>query len=277
MAAAPELDRDLPWSKSRDPWAILVSEVMLQQTSVARVREPWVQFLAQFPTPRACADAALSDVLRAWGALGYPRRARNLHRSARMIRDECGGAVPHDVDDLLRLPGVGDYTARAVAAFAFGEPVGVLDTNVGRVLARCVENRSLTRREAQQLVTDLVGDAPPRTVNQALLDLGAIHCRAIPRCDTCPVASLCRWRRDGGDDPSLKSAGVSRAQPAFAGSDRQARGRLLHTLRDGSVTISTARRVLGDEPESAARRLESLVRDGLVSVAGRRVTLASGD
>src|SRR5271155_3499156 len=141
--AAPGLQRDLPWLNDARPWAILVSEVMLQQTSTSRVKEPWERFLALFPTPAACADAALSDVLVAWSGLGYPRRAKALHDAARIIRNAFGGVVPDTVDDLVRLPGVGASTARAVATFAFAKPVAVLDTNVGRVLARAVANAPL--------------------------------------------------------------------------------------------------------------------------------------
>lgn len=264
-AAAPALRRELPWIGHGDPWAVLVSEVMLQQTSTGRVLAPWRNFLARFPTPSACADAALSDVLRAWRGLGYHRRAKALHDAATMIRDHHAGEVPRERAALRALPGVGEYTAAAVASFAFGERVAVVDTNVGRVLARAVANRRLRPREARDLAEGLLPRRGAAGFNQALLDLGAQHCRATPRCATCPLARRCAWRREGGEDPAPRSAGVSRPQAPFAGSDRQLRGRVLDALRAGPCGRRELSRHLGVTPARRDAVLDALVREGLVA------------
>lgn len=249
---------------------------MLQQTSVARVLEPWRRFCDSFPTPAACAEAPLGEVLRAWAGLGYPRRARNLQLAAQRMVSDFDGQVPSGVEELRSLPGVGPYTAHAVAAFAFGRRVGVVDTNVGRILARCVTNSSLTSPHAQELSTRLVGRANPARMNQALLDVGAQFCRATPRCDSCPLRRECRWRREGGPDPATGSAGVSRPQARFEGSNRQARGRLLAQLRLGTCQKSAALRILAyDNLERASALLADLENEGLVSVERGRVRLGS--
>jgi A/G-specific adenine glycosylase len=259
------------------PWAILVSEVMLQQTSTSRVKEPWARFLELFPTPVACADAPLSEVLVAWSGLGYPRRAKALHGAARVIRDDFGGLVPDSVDDLLALPGVGQYTAHAVATFAFGKPVAVLDTNVGRVLARALANAPLGRVEAQRLADDLLPERDPASFNQAMLDLGAQFCRAAPRCESCPVKRHCTWQRRGGGDPAPLSAAVSQRQAPFVGSNREQRGRVLRLLADGPRSKQQLATRLFVDTERANVVLESLVHDGLVSKLGRSYSLSEGD
>ncbi|MHB8378755.1 MAG: HhH-GPD family protein [Acidimicrobiales bacterium] len=273
--AAPQLARSLPWIGHESAWAILVSEVMLQQTQTSRVVEPWTKFIERFPTPRSCADATLAEVLTAWRGLGYHRRAKALHDTARVLRDEFGDVVPSDVEELRTFPGVGEYTAAAVASFAYGQPVAVLDTNVGRVLARAIVNRRLRPNEARALAADLLPRTHVATFNQAMLDLGAQFCRSTPRCEQCPVATRCAWRQHGGDDPAPFSAGVSRARPRFDGSVRQLRGRVLNALREGphsrrelSETLAGVEAVRGDEV------LEGLLRDGLVTRKARRYTLA---
>ena len=275
LGAAASLDRKLPWASDHDPWSVLVREVMLQQTPVSRVVGPWRNFMHRFPTPTACADATQSDVLRQWAGLGYHRRARNLHLCARQLRDQSGGVVPNNVTELLTLPGVGSYTARAVATFAFGQAVGVLDTNVGRVLARYVENRRLVLSEAQLLADRLVDQSRPALFNQALLDLGAQFCRATPKCEQCPVKADCRWQLEGGNDPASESAGVSRPQSSFYGSSRESRGRLLRQLRDSAVTHARALKIIDpNDPERAIRILQGLIDDGLVSRSRNQVALA---
>ncbi len=168
---------ELPWRSTRDPWSVLVSEVMAQQTQVARVVPAYQRFLVAFPTPAACAAAPLAAILRAWAGLGYNRRAQHLHRAAIVVVDRHGGQVPGTLDALLGLPGVGPYTARAVLAFAFGADVGVVDTNAGRVLSRAVAGRSVTTAEAQRLVDAMVPDGRGWSFGQALLDLGAVGLR----------------------------------------------------------------------------------------------------
>ena len=272
---APKIARPLPWIGHGDPWAILVSEVMLQQTQTIRVIEPWERFITRFATPRACADAPLSSVVRLWSGLGYHRRARYLHDAARMIRDQYDGVVPHDVVALRRLPGVGEYTACAVASFAFGVPVAVIDTNVGRVLARALRNRPLRPAEARLVAQGLLPSRGVTQFNQAMLDLGAQFCRARPDCEVCPVSAVCRWRREGGEDPAPSSAGVSRAQTKFAGSDRQLRGRVLAELRDAPCSRSQLGARLSEMMTSRVEMaLLALERDGLVERRGRFIRLA---
>ena len=196
------------------------------------------RFLTAFPTPSALRRAPLGDVLRAWEGLGYNRRARNLHRAAAVVVAEHRGVVPDSLDDLLGLPGVGPYTARAVLAFAFDRDVGVVDTNAGRVLARAVAGRPLPPSRAQSLVDAMVPPGRGWSFGQALLDLGATVCTArSPACGRCPVRRRCRWACGGhaDPDPARGSAGVSTAQVRFAGSDRQGAGRLVAALRAGPV------------------------------------------
>ena len=275
--AGADLARDLPWIGVDDPWAILVSEVMLQQTSTGRVREPWRRFMQAFPTPAHCADAALADVLRLWSGLGYPRRAKSLHESARVISEQWGGRVPSSVAQLRSLPGVGPYTARAVASFAFGRRVAVLDTNVGRVLARALANRPLKPSEAQAVADALLPRDHVASFNQAMLDLGAHYCAKVAHCAQCPVRAQCRWRREGGEDPAPRSAAVSRPQPSFPGSDRQVRGRIVRTLAGGALDRGELRRILADvEGDRVDAIVERLVHDGLVETSKELIAL-SGD
>ncbi len=265
LDAAPTLARDLPWIAHTDPWAVLVSEFMLQQTQTSRVVAPWTAFLTTFPTPASCAAAPLSSVLRAWAGLGFHRRAKFLHETAIALTRDFGGAVPTTVAELRQLPGVGAYTANAVASFAFARPVAVLDTNVGRVLARALANERLTPKRAQELADELLGTADSRTFNQAMLDLGAQFCTSRPACATCPVARQCRWHRDGGEDPAVLSGGVSKKQSTFAGSDRQVRGQILAVLRAGPASWSTLASNAGSDDEVRVRKIvASLVADGLV-------------
>jgi A/G-specific adenine glycosylase len=238
---------------------------MLQQTQTSRVVEPWERFLRRFPTPTSCADASLADLLRLWEGLGYHRRAKALHGAARMIRDEFEGEVPSSVPELLSLPGVGEYTAHAVASFAFNDRVAVLDTNVGRVLSRAVTNRTLRLVEARAVASALLPRNDVAAFNQSMLDLGAQFCKSSPRCEECPVARHCRWRQEGGPDPAPTSAGVSRPQSVFAGSNRQLRGRFLASLRHSSRTKRELDSLFsGVDPDRRDQVLESLVADGLI-------------
>jgi A/G-specific adenine glycosylase len=273
----PTARRDLPWRRTRDPWAILVSELMLQQTQVVRVVPRFEVFLSRFPTPRACAAAAVGDVVRAWAGLGYNRRAVNLHAAARVCVERHRGRVPEDLAGLLALPGVGPYTARAVLAFATGRDHGVLDTNAARVLAR-LGGRRLGAAEAQARADDLVPPGRSWEWNQAVLDLGATAClKRAPRCPACPLASWCAWDRAGhpDPDPATGSAGASGLQPAFAGSDRQGRGRLVAALRRAPVSQADLAAVAGwpADPDRAERVARSLVADGLAAFDGDVVSL----
>jgi A/G-specific adenine glycosylase len=259
---------DLPWRATRDPWAVLVSEVMTQQTQVSRVVPAYRRFLVEFPTPSDCASASAGDVLRAWRGLGYNRRATSLHRAAGAIVRDHGGRVPAGLVPLLALPGVGAYTARAVQAFAFEADVGVVDTNAGRVLSRAVAGRPLRRREAQELVDAMVPVGRGWQFGQALLDLGALVClSSAPRCDRCPLRRRCRWARAGrrSPDPARGSAGVSVAESRFDGSDRQGRGRLVDALRHGPVAPGGLAASAGwpGDPQRARRIAEALVAEGM--------------
>ena len=251
--------RDLPWRATRDPWVILVAEVMLQQTQAQRVIPSWQSFVAEFPDPAACAAASLGDVLRRWQGLGYPRRARNLHDAAVAIVERNDGHVPDNYDALLALPGVGPYTARAVLTFAFERDVGVVETNIARLLAR-TSGRRLTGQEAQTLADDLVPAGAGWAWNQALIDLGAAICRPAPRCAECPVAARCAWHVAGHPppDPALGSFGVSTRQAPYEGSDRQRRGAVLTSLTMGPSPVTDFPALIVDS--LLADRL--VVRDG---------------
>lgn len=260
--------RDLPWRATRDPWAVLVSEVMLQQTQAARVVEPWERFMARFPTPASCAAAGPGATVRAWDGLGYNRRALFVQRAAAELVTRFGGEVPCDLAALLSLPGVGAYTARAVLVFAFEQPVAVVDTNVGRVLARALAGRPLTPAEAQTMADRLVPRRAPWRHNQAMLDLGARHCTARePDCAECPLRRVCCWRRRGHDrpDPAVGSAATTRRQSTFAGSQRQGRGRLVAALRRGPIEASAVATAAGwpDEEARADAVAAQLVVEGL--------------
>lgn len=264
--------RDLPWRRSRDPWHILVSEVMSQQTQVHRVIPKWEAFIARFPTPGSCASASLGEVLGLWQGLGYPRRARDLHRSASII--SWWGEVPNDLERLLTLPGVGDYTARAVMSFAFDADVAVIDTNVARVLARVTGER-LAARRVRELADSLIPLGQSWLWNQAMMDLGGTICRSrTPLCDRCPVAQWCSWQGSiDCVDPASGSAGVSGRQSAFEGSRRQARGRLLKALGQGVVSMADVGSVMDWPAEEAAAILQGLIEDGLCRTDGDAVTL----
>jgi A/G-specific adenine glycosylase len=259
--------RDLPWRRpGTSAWGVLVSEVMLQQTPVARVVPVWEQWLARWPRPAALAADEPGEAVRAWGRLGYPRRALRLHAAAGDVVTRFDGVLPASVADLLSLPGVGDYTARAVAAFAHRQRQPVVDTNVRRVVARAVQavaDAPVTRRDLALVEALLPLDAEAAaTASAALMELGALVCTArAPRCTGCPVAARCAWLAAGS--PPLVTP-VRRPQ-GYAGTDRQVRGRLLAVLRDapGPVAADLLASVW-DEPVQRARALDGLVADGLV-------------
>jgi A/G-specific adenine glycosylase len=239
---------------------------MLQQTPVARVLGPYEAWLVRWPTPAALAADAPGEAVRMWGRLGYPRRALRLHAAAVAVVERHEGRLPGDVASLLALPGVGDYTARAVAAFAYRRRVPVVDTNVRRVVARVVQGLAdaPVRRSDLALVEALLPEEPEAaaTASGALMELGALVCTArAPRCPACPVLGTCSWVLAGR--PAL-DAPVRRPQ-GYAGTDRQVRGRLLAVLRDapGPVEPDLLAQVW-DEPVQRARALDALVVDGLV-------------
>jgi A/G-specific adenine glycosylase len=258
--------RDLPWRhEGVTAWQILVSEFMLQQTPVARVEPIWRDWVARWPTPSATAAASAADVLRAWGKLGYPRRAKRLHECAIEIAAEHGDEVPDDVDTLLTLPGIGSYTARAVACFAYDRRVPVVDTNVRRVVARAVHGRADSPASVRDLVDVaalLPNDPDAPRFSAALMELGATVCTArSPRCGLCPL-SVCAWR-SAGFPPATTPA---RRPQRYAGTDRQVRGRLLDVLRDNMTPVTRSQLDLAWLSDTAQRdrALDSLLTDGLV-------------
>ena len=260
--------RDLPWrDPGVTPWQILVSEFMLQQTPVSRVLPIWCDWVERWPTPSATAAASAADVVRAWGKLGYPRRAKRLHECATLIARDHGGVVPDDVDILLTLPGVGSYTARAVACFAYHQPVPVIDTNVRRVVARVVHGRAdaaaaSTVRDHADVSALLPKDSSAHRFSAALMELGATVCTArAPRCGLCPLSG-CRWRQAGYPP----AQGPARRPQAYAGTDRQVRGRLLDVLRDNEFPVTRAELDVAwpTDNEQRERALNSLLADGLV-------------
>jgi A/G-specific adenine glycosylase len=265
-----ETARDLPWRRpGAGPWAVLVSEVMLQQTPVNRVLPAYAEWLARWPTPNALAADSPGDAVRMWGRLGYPRRALRLHACASRIRDRFAGEIPPDVAELESLPGVGSYTARAVAAFAFGQRVPVVDTNVRRVIARSVAGvgaagRPSKARDLAAVARLLPAEAPTAArFSVALMELGALVCIAgTPRCAACPLATRCAWRAAG----SPRYDGPSAARPqAFTGTDRQVRGLLMAVLRDAREPVEPPQLdVVWRDAAQRERALDSLIADGLI-------------
>ena len=261
--------RDLPWRRPGfTAWGTLVSEFMLQQTPVVRVIPRLETWLERWPTPAGLAVVPPGDAVRAWDRLGYPRRALNLHACAVLIVERHGGEVPRDVDELLALPGVGPYTARAVAVFAFGDRHPVVDTNVRRVIARAVSGRgeagpAATTRDLAAMDALLpTGEADARAFNAGAMELGAIVCTArAPHCDSCPIAAQCAWRAAGY--PVFDGVRAPR-QKRYEGSDRHVRGLVMAQLRTSEVPISAHEIVaLWADDSQRSRALAGLMADGL--------------
>ncbi|MFD8627010.1 A/G-specific adenine glycosylase [Streptomyces hygroscopicus] len=261
--------RDLPWRRPEaGAWGVMVSEFMLQQTPVNRVLPVYEQWLARWPRPADLAAEPPGEAVRAWGRLGYPRRALRLHGAAAAIRERHGGDVPSDHAQLLALPGVGEYTAAAVASFAYGQRHPVLDTNVRRVFARAVGGAqyppNATTAAERKLARALLPDDEPTAARwaAATMELGALVCTArTPDCARCPIATLCAWRQAG----SPEHDGPPRRGQTYAGTDRQVRGKLLAVLREAVAPVpQAALDRVWDEPVQRARALDGLVSDGLV-------------
>jgi A/G-specific adenine glycosylase len=261
--------RPLPWRDTgTSPWGILLSEVMAQQTPVARVAPLWLEWIERWPTASDLANASPADVVRAWGKLGYPRRALNLHSAATRIREEFGGEVPNDVGVLESLPGIGNYTARAVAAFAFGQRVPVVDTNIRRVLARAVLGIAEPEPPRVRADMELMESVLPASqkdsvaVNAGVMELGAVVCTArAPKCGECPIAQQCAWALAGFPE----NAGRTRTpQKKYEGSVRQARGAILALARAGETVTSAAISVAVPDQLRRDLALEGLLSDGLI-------------
>lgn len=263
--------RDLAFRRTTDPWAILVSEVMAQQTQAARAAEAWTGFMAAYPTPAAMAAASAAEVIRAWRGLGYNRRALALHRAARVIVEEHDGRVPDSLDALLALPGIGAYTARAVLAIAFGQPVAALDVNIRRVLGRAFGLDSVAPGSRQAIADALVPSERAADWAHAVMDVGARFCRPRdPRCEACPVRT---WCPAAGSVVALPRQ--ARPSPRFQSTSRWLRGRILDTLRDAPdnawVRFDAS---IGDHPLPAvSTALASLAAEGLISLDADRARL----
>ena len=298
--------RDLPWRRTSDPYHAMVAEFMLQQTGVARVLPVYDSFLRRFPSLKALADAPVSDVIRAWSGMGYNRRAINLQRTARIIVDEHSGRIPNDSHTLEKLPGIGRYTAAAIACFAFQRPVAVMDTNIRRVLGRVIAGQSDVDADAGWALAEAAvpsGGARASAWNQALMDLGATVCSARrPKCGECPINDLCAARplfdgasKDGTNRPQLQYAELSGTLPAlkvaerprssqqgWIGTTRYYRGRIVEALRNhsnGALPLDELGPLTREEysPSEHAGWLRELLvgleRDGLVAVQDKTVGL----
>ncbi|MFH8628283.1 A/G-specific adenine glycosylase [Streptomyces lydicus] len=271
--------RDLPWRRPEaGAWGVMVSEFMLQQTPVSRVLPVYEQWLARWPRPADLAAEAPGEAVRAWGRLGYPRRALRLHAAASAIQERHGGDVPREHGQLLALPGVGEYTAAAVASFAYGQRHAVLDTNVRRVFARAVAGRQFppnaTTAAERKLARQLLPEDEQLAARwaAATMELGALLCTArAPECHRCPIAARCAWRLAG----SPVHDGPPRRTQAYAGTDRQVRGKLLAVLREAVAPVpQQVLDTVWDEPVQRARALDGLVSDGLVEpLSGGRYRL----
>ncbi|MEV4103862.1 A/G-specific adenine glycosylase [Nonomuraea sp. NPDC049649] len=261
--------RDLPWrTPDRTPWGVLVSEIMLQQTPVSRVLPVWHEWMARWPTPKALAAEPSGEAVRAWGRLGYPRRALRLHACATVITERHGGEVPSDHATLLSLPGIGEYTAAAVASFAYGGRHAILDTNVRRVLARAVRAEeyppTATSAAERRLAEALLPELDAARWGVAVMELGALVCTArAPRCDGCPISGVCAWRLAG----KPPHTGPARRGQTYAGTDRQCRGRLLAVLRAAHGPVpKAALDAVWDDAVQRERALDGLIADGLAEV-----------
>ena len=269
--------RDLPWRRpGTSAWGVLVSEVMSQQTPMSRVIGPWHEWMNRWPTPDDLAEEDSGEAVAAWGRLGYPRRALRLHSCAVAIATEHDGVVPNSYDELVALPGIGDYTASAVVSFAFGGRATVLDTNVRRLIARAesgIANCPTSVTRAERIVADaLVPDEDARAAKWAVasMELGALVCTArSPQCDVCPIRDGCRWVIDGRPD----NAPARRGQP-WKGTDRQCRGVIMDVVRNSLHGVKVQMALSAwPEPDQASRCLESLLDDGLVHRRGSLISL----
>ena len=274
--------RPLPWREETcSAWGVLVSEVMLQQTPVARVEPVWRAWMERWPTPGDLAQSSVADAVTAWGRLGYPRRALRLHQAAEAIQAHHRGEVPTSLDDLLALPGIGDYTARAVRTFAFGIPEPVVDTNVRRVLARALQGqgeagppRLSADRELLRGVLSGVDSHSQVQAAKAIMELGAVMCtQRSPQCEQCPLRNSCAWRASGY--PEYEGVRAPK-QARFEGSDRQVRGIILRELRHSDIPVpEDFLQSLWPDDRQLRRALESLLADGLATRSDGGISLPS--
>ena len=266
--------RDLPW-RATSPWGVLVSEFMLQQTPVHRVLPQWQRWLELWPTPADLAAASLSDALREWGRLGYPRRAKRLYECAQVIVAEHGGAVPASIEQLRKLPGIGEYTAAAISAFAFHQSELVLDINIRRLYARCwsgvSEPKGSPNNSERMLARALIPVGDDGTWAAATMELGALICKARkPLCDQCPLSEICLWR--AADYPLASDE--PRKVAKWHGSDRQCRGVIMNALRESELVSNAKLAALWSDSSQYEKAIASLLDDGLIEKRGKSYSLA---
>ncbi len=268
-----ENKRDLPWRKTT-PWGVMISEFMLQQTPVNRVLPIWQSWITRWPTPEDLANERKSEAISAWGRLGYPRRAIRLHESAQIIRDRFNNEVPRAIEDLRTLPGVGEYTAAAIASFAFHESTLVMDINIRRLFARAIDGIESATTAPSQIERRVRAQLIPNdgsTWAAATMELGALICTArSPSCDLCPIKSDCNWRAAGYPKSELPK----RTQ-AWAGTDRQCRGLIIAHLREHKVATKEVLSTLWHEAEQFEKCLKSLMADSLIEETGHQFSLAN--
>ncbi len=264
--------RDLPW-RNTSPWGVMISEFMLQQTPVKRVLPKWHEWIDRWPTPADLAASKKSEAIHAWGRLGYPRRAIRLHESAAAIADKFENQVPRSLEDLRTLPGVGEYTAAAIASFAYGESALVMDINIRRFFARSIDGIESPTPSPSQIERRLRAELIPQDGAlwaAATMELGALVCTArTPLCDQCPVKKICAWRAAGYP----KSEIVKKSQ-AWAGTDRQCRGLMVQHLRENKSATQSVLYKLWHDKDQSERALKSLIADHLIEATGNKFKLA---
>ena len=268
-----ENKRDLPWRDS-DPWGVLVSEIMLQQTPVARVLPIYIQWMKRWPTAASLAQATPAEVITAWGRLGYPRRALRLHECAKVIASEHNGVVPSSEIELRKLPGVGEYTSAALIAFAFGGRSLVLDINIRRLFSRVidgVETPKAAPTKSERVEREkLIPEKSAEIWAAATMELGAVICTAKkPKCGVCPLADQCKWR-----NLDFPLSDQPKRTQTWHGTDRQCRGVIVQALRENSALSKKEITLLWDVPSQVEKALLTLLEDGLVvSIPGQRFSL----
>ena len=263
--------RDLPWRKTT-AWGVMVSEVMLQQTPVNRVLPVWRNWITRWPTPGDLASAKKSEVIIDWGRLGYPRRALRLHESAKIIVSVFNNEVPHEIEKLLTLPGVGEYTAAAISAFAFNQPALVLDTNIRRLFARVIDGQSRPTPAPSQWERKIRAQLIPLDGAKwaaATMELGALICSSQnPRCEICPLKRQCAWRKTGYPKSEL-----TRKSQAWDGTDRQCRGTIVQSLRENKKLSKLKIHQLWNDEVQVEKALKTLIADGLIETIGKSFQL----
>ena len=254
--------RDLPW-RNTSPWGVVVSEFMLQQTPVNRVMPVWQRWMEKWPKPSLLAAETRAEVIRAWGNLGYPRRAIRLHETAKVIATEHADSVPRDLSILRGLPGVGEYTAAAIVAFAFSERSLVLDTNIRRLFTRVVDGQQFPINHITQTERESRASLIPESSSlwaAATMELGALICKSQnPLCDSCPVKKSCQWRKNG-----FPESRIQKKRQAWHGSDRQCRGRILKKLRENELVKRSELLGIWEDKEQLNRSLKSLIDEKMI-------------